>query len=131
MKNFVGQRADGFFELVDGDDDLVGRDAAAVRVDGVILQPLHLGALVYLHAVIDQQVLEALQARQRIDAVGAAIANAGGVTLRAENAFQLLLVVGALVGEADLLPAFQLGIHGLLATLPSPRNSESCFSRPH
>ena len=77
VKHFVRERADRLIQLVDRNDDLVGRDAAAMRVHGVILEPLHLGALVDLHAIVDQQVLETLQAGQRIDAVGAAVANTG------------------------------------------------------
>ena len=76
-------------ELVDGDDDVVGRHAAGMRVDRVILEPLHRGALEDLHAVLDEQVLEALQAQQRIDAVGAAVTDAGRVPLRAEDLLQL------------------------------------------
>ena len=91
-----------------------------MRVHGVILETLHLRALEDLHAVVDEQVLESLQAGERIDAVRSAVTNAGAVTLRAENALQLLLVVGLLVGEADFLPAVQLGIHGFLAALAKP-----------
>ena len=92
-----------------------------MRVHGVILEPLHLRALVDLHAVVDEQVLESLQAGERIDAVGAAVANAGAEPLRAEDAFQLLLVVGLLIGETDFLPAMQLGIHGFLAAFAEPQ----------
>ena len=100
-----------------------------MRVHGVILEPLHLGALVDLHAVVDQQVLESLQAGQRIDAIRAAVANAGGESLRAQNALQLLLVVGRLVGEADFLPAVELGIHGLLAALAEPQEQRVLFEQ--
>ena len=64
---------------------LVRGHAAGMRIGRVIFEPLHLGALEDLHAVVDQQVLEPLQAQQRIDAVGAAVTYARRVTLRAED----------------------------------------------
>ena len=100
-----------------------------MRVHGVILETLHLRALEDLHAVVDQQVLESLQAGQRIDAVGAAVTNAGAEPFGAENAFQLLLVVGLLVGEADFLPAVQLRVHGLLAALAEPEEQRVLFEQ--
>ena len=95
----------------------------------MIFEPLHLGALVDLHAVFDQQVLESLQAGQRIDAIRAAVADAGGVALRAEHALQLMLVVGRLVGEPDFLPAVQLGIHRFLAALAEPQEQRVLFQQ--
>ncbi len=121
MEYLVRQRADGTVELVDRDDDLVRGDAAGMRVHGVIFEPLHLGALVDLHAMFDQQVLESLQAGQRIDAIRAAVANARGEALRTEHTFQLVFVVGLLVGESDLLPAVQLGVDSLLSALAEPQ----------
>ena len=115
VKNFVRVGADRFFQLVHGDDDLVGRDAAGVRVHGMVLEPFHFRALEDLHAMFDEQVLESLQAGEWIDAVGSAVANAGAVPFRAEDAFQLPLVVGFLIRETDFLPAMQLRIHCLFS----------------
>ena len=39
VKDLVGQRTDVVLELVDGDDDVIGRDAAAVREGGVAFEP--------------------------------------------------------------------------------------------
>ena len=117
MEHLGRERTDVRLEFVDGDDDVVGGDAAAVRVHGVAVEPLHRRALVDLHAVVDQDVLEPLQALQRIDAVGAAVANAGGVSLRSEDALELLGVVELLVREAHVLATVQLGLRRFVATL--------------
>ena len=59
-----------------------------MRVHGVIVEPLHRRALEDLHAVVDEQVLEALEARERVDAIRAAVADACGVPRRAQDGFQ-------------------------------------------
>src|SRR5262245_38479190 len=115
MERLISQWADRPAQLVDRNDDLVGSHAARMRNGGVILERLHRGAFVDLHAMVDQQILEALQARERIDAVRAAVPDAGGIPLRAEYAPQLLGVVDALIAESDLLPALELGGNGFLA----------------
>ena len=97
--------------------------------DGVILEPLHLRALVDLHAIVDQQVLETLERRQRIDSVGAAVANAGGVVLCAENALQLAFVVDPLVGESDALAALALFFDGVAAVLAEPEEQRILFKQ--
>ena len=79
--DFVGERTDRVGQLVDCDDDVVRGHAAGVRIGRVIVEPVHLGALEDLHAVVDQQVLEPLQALQRIDSVRAAVPDARGVAL--------------------------------------------------
>ena len=62
VERLVGERTDRVGQLVDRDDDVVRGHAAGVRIRRVILEPLHLRALEDLHAVVDQQILEPLQA---------------------------------------------------------------------
>jgi hypothetical protein len=81
----------------------------------VVFEPVHLRALEDLHAVVDQQILQPLQALQRIDSVRAAVADAGCIALGTENLLQLNLVVGPLIGEPDALATFTLGLDSLCA----------------
>src|SRR5262245_22868121 len=92
-----------------------------MRMDGVILQPVHLGALEDLHAVVDREVLELLQEQQRVDPIRSAIPDARRVALGAENFPQLARIVGALIGEADAFPALELGRDSLPATRAEPK----------
>ena len=60
-------------------------------------------------------------------AIRATVADAGGVTLRPENAFQLLFVVSALVGEAYFLPAMRARIaRPPCRSCPAQETAESC-----
>ena len=100
--------------LVRSDDDMVGRDTAAVGVDSVVLKPVHCGALENLQAVLNEQILETLHTQQRIDTIGLRVANAAGEFLGAEDALQAIHVVKRLVGEADALPTFHFLFDGFL-----------------
>ncbi len=101
-----------------------------MRVSRVTLEPLHLGAFVDLHPVLDQQVLETLECRQRIDAVGSAVADAGGVILRAEDFLQLAFIVDPLVGEPDALAAFAFLLDGMTAVLAEPEEQRILVQQP-
>ena len=115
MKSLVGQRTDRWAQLVDRDDDVICGDAASVRIRRVILEPLHLGAFKDLHAVIDQQVFQRLQAHQRVDPVGAAVTYPGRVPLRSQYLRKLMGVVSALISETDAFAALELRGNRLLA----------------
>ena len=99
VKDLVRQRTDVSLELVDSDDDVIGRDAATAREGGMAFEPDHFRALEHLHAVVDEHVLESLQAKQRIDAIGAGVADAGGISLGPENALERVALVDGLVGK--------------------------------
>ncbi len=128
-KHFRRQRTDVRLELVDRDDDVVGGDAAAMGVDRVVLEALHRRAFEDLHAVVHQHVLESLQALQRIDAVGAAVANAGGVALRAQDALELLGVVELLVVESHVLAAMKFGFGRLVTALSKTQEQRVLFQQ--
>ena len=85
-----------------------------MRVRSVIFQTIHLGALEHLHAMLDQQILDALETQKRIYAIGAAVSDSSRVFRRAQNAFQLSLVVSALIGESNAFSTFALGCDGFL-----------------
>ena len=117
MKDFPGQGTEGALQLIDRNDDVVRCDTAAVGVGRVVLESQHLGALENLHAVVDQQVLQPLQAQQGVDAIRARIADAGRKPLGAENTLQFVHVVDLLIRESHALPAFPFRSDGLFAPL--------------
>ena len=101
-----------------------------MRVGRVTLEPLHLGAFIDLHPVLDQQVLESLECRERIDAVGSAVADAGGVVPCSEDFLQLVFVVDPLVGESDALAAFPFLVDGMTAALAEPEEQRILVQQP-
>jgi hypothetical protein len=62
VKDLVRQRTNVSLELVDSNDDMIGRDAAAAGEGGMIFDPGHFRALEHLHAVVDEHVFESLEA---------------------------------------------------------------------
>ena len=117
MKDLVRQRTDVSLQLIDSNDDVIGRDAATTREGGMVFEPDYFRALEYLHAVVDEHVLESLQAKQRIDAAGAGVADTGGISLGPENDLERVALVDRLLGKADALPGFRFGLDFLLAVL--------------
>ena len=104
-------------EFVDRDNDVIRRDAAPACEGGMTFDTDHFRALKHLHPVFDENVLESLQAKQRIDAIGAGVADAGGIALAPENALECVALVDRLVGKSDALPALPLGLDLLFSVL--------------
>jgi hypothetical protein len=130
VERLVGERTDRVGQFVDCDDDVLRRDRAPVRMGRVVFEAVHLRALEDLHAVVDQQILQSLQAQQRIDAVRAAVPDARGVALAAEDLLQLTLVVGALIGEADAHAALTLGLDSLCAARTEAEKQRVLLQQP-
>ena len=74
-----------------------------------------------------EQVLEALHAKQQIDAVGPRVAYARAVVLAAHHGLQAGLVVQHLVGEADVLPALHLVLDRFFAALAETQKQRVLF----
>jgi hypothetical protein len=130
VKDLVRQRTYVSLELVHGNDDVIGGDAATAREGGMVFDSGHFRALEHLHAVVDEHVLESLQAKQRIDPIGAGVADSGGISLGSENALEPVAIVDGLVGEAHAPSAFRLGLDLLLAVLAETEEQRILLQQP-